>query len=416
MNDNAVKVYCGKCGKSRDAKPTRGGNPRVPMGWKRAMDWVWCDACWHANWKLRAITIPIAGPADATWAELREALRTCWQSSTRLANWTMTQLYTRDVRREPGVEKMPAMPKIYLYPEARIECPEMDSQSVSSLLQAVERKYRAKRYDVIWRAAESLPNHRYPVPYPIHNAAWSVSRDDGGGRYLSVRLAGRRWSLRLRGGPRHRRMMGAVDQLIRGEAVRGELAIYQTSASSSVHRPSSAPATQLMAKMVMWLPKKECNGMATSTLHVRTGGDSLLIYHVDDGEPRYLHADQVRKWIAAHADRLQRISDDTKMEKRRPKRMMRGISERRQAMCRKHHRRLDSFVHEATAMLVGFARRQQCGKVVLDVTNQSFANSFPYHDLKGKLAYKLDEHGITLETSGGVVAEKPDSLEVETSQ
>lgn len=327
----------------------------------------------------------------------------------------MTQLYARDVRREPdGPEKMPPMPRVYLYPEARAVVPEMDSQSVASLLQAVERKYRARRYDLIWRSAISLPNHRYPVPYPIHNQAWSVSRDDDGNRILSVRLAGARRSLRLRGGARHRRMLGAVDALIAGRAIKGELAVYQVSASSSTHRPAAQPATQLMAKMVMWLPKGAPR-QREGVLHVRTGRDSLLVYHLDsDRDPRYLHADQVRRWIAEHAERLQRISDDTKAEKRRPKRAMRGINERRAAWCRKHHRRLDSAIHEATAMLANFAARRGVAQVVLDTRERGFASSFPYHELEAKLTYKLDEHGIELtHASGDVVTDTPEPLEQE---
>jgi len=277
--DKKVDIACDHCNRAMQVKPTAKGSPRLPRGWKRH-DNVWCDKCWKNNWKLRAIAIPIAGPVDATWPDLRVALRTCWSASTRLANWATTQLYARDVRRQPGDEKMPPMPKIYLYPEAREQAPDMDPQSVASLLQAVERKYRARRYDVIWTASQSLPNHRYPVPYPCHNASWSVDRDDDGRRLLSVRLAGQRRSLALRGGKRHRRMLGAVDALIAGKAVKGELSIYQTKASSSTHRPSSEKQTQLMAKMVMWLPKPQTANAKDAVLDVRTGSESLLVYRL----------------------------------------------------------------------------------------------------------------------------------------
>lgn len=411
---------CHQCGNSVEVKVAT----RVPTGWKRH-DGIWCAKCWKAKWKLCAITLPIVGPAadEPGWPELREALATCWQASTRISNWAMTQLYARDVRRQPGQEKMPAMAKCYLYPEARKIEPDMDSQSASSLLQAVEKKYRKKRYAIVWTASESLPNHRYPVPYPCHNTSWKVSKDDGGNRILSVRLAGRRWALRLRGGQRHRRMLGAVDKLISGQCVPGELSLYRRTANGN-HRTGDGPKTEVMAKMVMWMPKTEEQVEANRTLHVRTAGESLWTYHVDDQPPRYLHADQVKSWIAAHLRKLERISDDTKHEKRKPKHAMRGINQQRQQWCQKHARRMDSFTHEATAMLANFAARQRCDTVLYDDGDKSFAELFPWHELKEKLAYKLDGMGIAFvlsvdqnkEASTDVIAQIPDPLEQETNQ
>src|SRR4051812_36510251 len=132
-----------------EAKTT--GN-RVPRGWKRRGENSFCALCWRNMYVLRAITIPVAEPLDATWEELRDALRAAWAATTQASNWMMTQLYTRDVRRLDH-PKMPPMPRVYLYPEARILYPGLPSQSIASLEQAIQRKYRAMRYKIIWTAS-----------------------------------------------------------------------------------------------------------------------------------------------------------------------------------------------------------------------------------------------------------------------
>src|SRR5690606_7172144 len=123
---------------------------------------------------------------DAGWADLRTALKTCWNAATRVANWAVAELAKQEPPRLPGDEKIPPAPKLYLYPGARALAPEMDPQSVTALLSTVERKYRARRLASIWRRDESLPSYRYPVPYPVHNQGWRVERDANGQIIVSV--------------------------------------------------------------------------------------------------------------------------------------------------------------------------------------------------------------------------------------
>ena len=89
---------------------------RLPRGWKRKGKEPCCDKCWRQRYILRAITFPVVGPVDREWHELRETLSTVWSQSTGLSNWLLTEMYSRDARREPGMEKLPPMTDIYLYP------------------------------------------------------------------------------------------------------------------------------------------------------------------------------------------------------------------------------------------------------------------------------------------------------------
>src|ERR1700683_1747016 len=134
-----IDVTCQECGAAVSVKPTGAGTPRVPRGWKRIGTEDYCGKCWAKKCILRSVTIPVVGPVGQTWAELRDALADCWQWSTQLANWGVTELAKTDVLRSPDDDKMPAMPFVYLYPQARSRFPSMPSKAVATILQTVQR-------------------------------------------------------------------------------------------------------------------------------------------------------------------------------------------------------------------------------------------------------------------------------------
>ena len=147
------------------------------------------------------------------------------------------------------------MPRIYLYPEARRSFATLPSQTVATLERSVAAQYRARRYEVVWTCAASLPTFRYPVPFPLPNQAWTVAFENNA-PMVSVRLGDKRMKLRLKGSPQFRRQRSAVEQMVAGEAVRGELAIYR-------HRST------ITVKLVSWLPRsapmERCATLAVKT-------------------------------------------------------------------------------------------------------------------------------------------------------
>src|SRR5690606_3571723 len=122
---------------------------------------------WGNAYIMRAVTIPVAGPVSCDWPEFRELLRAAWGATTRLANWCATQYYTRDVRRGPGMEQLPPPPKVYLYPEARAAFPSLVPRTVVAIDHAIQGKYRAVRFKLLWTNEVSLPTFRYPYPLPV---------------------------------------------------------------------------------------------------------------------------------------------------------------------------------------------------------------------------------------------------------
>lgn len=378
-------IRCHSCAAERDTRLTQTGDLRLPRGWKRLNSEPVCEKCWNARFVLRAVTIPIARPVNGTWEELREVLNQCWAASTALANWTVRELSQADVVRTPAMQKLPKMRPRYLYPAAREAVPEVDPQSTVAVLQAVEKRWRSMRYDVIWRRAAAPPSYRYPTAYPINNQAWSAEIDEGGALILSARLGGERRRLRLRGGSGFWRQRRALEALIRGEAYKSELAIYQRGGD-------------IMAKMVMWLPRNKPGGSEKrGTLYLRTAVDALLEYWAEDEEPRRIHADHVRRWAAQHRHHLERTSHDMKRELRVPKKNLNQIRGRRQQWARKYRDRMDSMTHEVSAMIAGYASRRRVATVEYDDRDRSYLEDFPWARLRELLAEKLDAAEIEFE-------------------
>ena len=333
--------------------------------------------------------MPVAGPLDGfSWTDLKKELKQVWAQTTEASNWIMTQLFTRDIRREAGQNKMPPMPRIYLYPELRELFPNLPPQTVVSLEHAVQNKYRAKRYDLIWTHSASLPTHRYPVPFPVHNQSWAVEMEDQK-PIVRIRLGNGWIRLRLKSGKQFHRQLASFRQMVAGEAVRGELAIYQ-------------PGDRLMVKMVAWLKRSEFAGERTGILNVHTAADKLLVAVNGKDETLWnYNGDQLQRWGMEHHEQLQRWSEDAKFENR----PVPNFADRRRASAEKYHRRMDSAIHEIAAQLTGYAVRRKFAVVRYDDSVRAYLGSGgPWARLRQLIGEKLDAAGIRLE----LVAKAPE--------
>jgi len=388
---------CADCHKTTQAK-------RLPPGWHRDhAGQAVCAKCWNARYILRAVTIPVVGPVDGTWEELRKALKTCFSGATRLSNWAVTELAKADVVRTPDMDALPKPNIPYLYPGAREIAPEVDSGSVVAILHAVQGRWMRRRYNVVWLGKESLPNYRYPTPYPVRSQDWRAIQGNDGEALVGVRLAGRRWTLRLRGGQQFRRQLQSHRLLCQGAAVAAELSLYEQRANGGDHRNGTQGRdsggqrkySRLMCKMVLWLPRSPQRDLS-GTLYARTDTDSLLIALNAKEERVWIHhADHLRRWTAEHTRRLNRWSDDQKAEQRPTA----SYQSRREATVRKYRRRLDSVCHEAAAQLVSYARRRRFAVLRYDDSEQAYCCRFPWEKLRRLIAEKADAAGIEFEWS-----------------
>jgi hypothetical protein len=376
-------MTCTLCSRTRETK-----GDRIPRGWKRDAQNILCDQCWQSRMMLRAIALPVAEIMDGTWEEFRAALYTAWGETTQAANWMMTELYVRDVRRSDQ-PKMPPMARQYLYPEARKRFTHLPSQTVAALEQAIQAKYRAARYELIWTCGRSLPTHRYPHPLPLPNQAWSVEVYDER-PLVSVRLGDRRWSLRLRGGARYRRQLEAIKQMSDGRATIGQLDLYQ-------QRIDEKP--WIMCKMVAWLgrpAKREAEGVLTVRTSVKCPDKPaalLVAVNLKDEVLWQYHADHVVRWSAEHREQLQRWADDSKYEQR----PVPAFAARREAAAKKYRDRMNSAVREIAAQLAGYAVRRKFATVRYDDSDTTYCPGFPWFALRERIKTKLDELSIAFD-------------------
>lgn len=364
---------------------------KLKAGWKRDADGsaVSPDE-WHKRYVVRAIVLPVASPAEfgkgspEQWKELRDQLKDAWTRSTEAANWALRRLLVNDVTRSPGETKCPKMPKIYLYGER-------DwtgwSQSAAAVLRTVEATYRSKRYEVIWTGGASLPNVRYPYPFPIHNAGWKLQENPEGGLYFNVRLPGGRVSMRLKGGHEYRRQLLGARHLIANPHLRGEASIYKR-------------GNQIAVKLVGWFPKR-VDEEASGVMYVRTTKESFLVgLNVKDERLWIINGDRAKRWMTRTANATQRWREDQKYERRIPKRANRKTAEDMQAATLKNRHRLASFIDESAAQVVNHCRRRKLAKIKFNDSCHDFFQDFQWFRLASQLEQKCKAHGIIFERCG----------------
>jgi hypothetical protein len=383
MPDEAVssstqEEVCTRCKKRRKTKPSKAGGLKLPVGWKRERETgaVVCRDCWNRRYLLRTLTFAIASPGEGTWKDLDADLKAMWEQTTAASNWMMTQCYVRDIHRSDAYDKMPPMRPLYLYPEARILFPKLPPTTVVALERAVQSTYRAKRYEVIWTRSATLPSMRYPQPFPVHNQSWSFSFDAGNRPWIKCRLNDRTWELRLKSGPRYRRQIAGLRNMLE----RSELSIFK------------AHDGTVLCKLVGWLGREEAKA-ATGTLYVRTGKDHLLSA-IDDADKRLWieNCDHLPRLIAEYTRRLRRLSEDQKAEQQPNP----AFSGHRTAMVTKHRHRIETTIKEVAAHLAGFAVRRRIARVVYD-DRERWLDPFPYFNLQDRIKTVLEERSIEFE-------------------
>ena len=355
-----------------------------------------------------------------------KALSDAWADSTACANWLSGEYYSQDVRRAAGDEKMPAMPDVYLYPEAAKRFPGMSSNAVAGMCQVVGRKYRAKRYDIVWTSSATNSNHRYPYPAAFPGQAWAPSYapagKDGGDLVpvVSVPLRrGQRFLLQLRGGADFARQLRDFKLLATGEAVRGEVVLYRQRVGGNEKRNGVSDRDsggqkavyRVMCKMVGWFPRTVRTDKS-GILRVKTDADAMLLaINEKDEKLWWLNADHLRRWQLEHKRRLHRWAEDSKLEAR-PDVAFQSLRER---VCNKHHNRVDSFIKMAVAQVCGVAERRKFQELHYDDSERRYLPEFAWAALETRMANKCNGLGLTYihVASGDVASPSGDSARME---
>lgn len=418
-------MKCSICGE------TRAGD-KIGGGWKEKVGQVFCPDCWSKLYYVRSVTFPVAsivsGPELANpkkpnetevakrWNAFRAAMSVCWNQSTQLANWAITEMARRDTVRTPEMEKLPpsppnkkGKPSFYLYKKFEPKKPlavdlfsELDSNSVVAILNTVQAKYKASRFNVIWLRDEALPTFKYPYPYPISSKGWKPRwlSETEKAPVVEVSLNKQRFAIRLRGGSGFRRQKESFAKLLSGDAVACEMAIYRSRASQNdnriglkTHTDGATVRYNYMVKLVMWLPKSIIK-RNEKVLTVATDPESFIIASFGDSSPVWrVNADHVRRWIAEYDRRRHRLSDDLKAELRAGGRDR--FADLRARLAKHQNDRLNSFIHETSRHVADYAKRNKCSEVSLNNKCRSYFTGFPWEAFKTHLMQKLNEYNIT---------------------
>lgn len=420
-----TRHVCTACAKGIDSKSSR-----IPKGWTRVRDELLCGSCFGERFASRAVTLPIIGPLDGVeWPELRRRVKAAWTESTRLYNWVVTELYARDVRRKPGMERLPKMECRVDYLECRSFAPTLPSRTTAAICVQATATYQSQRYELLWTGARSLANFKWPQPSPVSDQAWHGYWIDEESRRvpaISVELpgegGGNRINVQLASGKDWWRQVGMFGQLVSGEAISGELKVCEMRARESDGRngvrtnESGRPMKRLAVKIVGYFPKRE-RQPGDSVFAIRTDNDSFLYGVVGKRDtPWILHADDFRDQCFQHHRNLQRMADDSKHERRKPKRRRKGTLMDYRDRCEKFHARQKSFIDETIAKVVGFAARNRVAVVRYRDQDRGFLPSFAYHVFALKLAEKCRAAGMQFEhASGDVVLKSREPLAENTN-
>ena len=382
----------------------------------------WHGKCFKLAFIARSVSLPLAVPIGCDWDAANVILKAAWAHSTHLANWAVRELLKADPGRSAKNEKPSDMPKVALnlykfgftnkrYPEWRAfaGC----TTSAAQILRAVEGKYSKVRYAVQWRREQAPCTYRYPMPWPIHNQSWKPYRGQGGERCISVVLPGGRLDFVLRGGAEFARQSRTFDGILAGTIQGGTLYIGRQRSGGTkrqTHEDRNASGGKriqftTMARIAAWLPRVADKGKLL-TLNLDTDANAFWVGQMEgrEGRPWILNADHVRRRVQQHRVFLQRFSEDTKPEKRWPKRRREQMNEHRDQRCNKHSRFIGTWCQEASAMLAKFCHRNGVGLVAYRDDCHSYfpdvgeTSGFPWYQLRLALASRLEMDGIELVT------------------
>lgn len=417
-----MKTY--KCDRCQVEKPGRkaklnGSNP--PTGWARIGAELMCKECKNAAYAIRCVSVRIAsivGDVDTKtkWAELRAALKYSWGQTTKIANWALRTLALSDVVIGNG-EKLPKLPKTYLYGECNAQGVRgnFPSDATLSTLTRAEALYQRDRFEVC-RGRKSLSSVRYPQPMAMNVGKGSLSLMMNDER-VAVRCRVpygpgedecKVFTLLVAQGRENWRTTAALKRMIAGEVFPAEMRLKQS-------------GKHIMLDVVAKFPRE--TKIADGTLYVRSGLDLFCeCLSIQKQRLWALHADLCFRWIAEHRERLQSLSDDRKAE-RRNHRKRRGINRYTEQVCERHHNRMRSFMQETAAMIAKWAARQQCNTVLWDDwpaeqsrPNESRFTQFPWSEFRTLLTQRLSRDGISIvfhgESRGPVPGEDPEPLEL----
>jgi len=407
----ASQPTCSACGaRPKAVRVKLDGTPKIPFGWKELAGALYCKKCKSSDFAMRGVVLPVLRPLDLEWPAFDAAMRSGWQQSTCLANWCVQRLLAAEPVRLPGQDRIPPPPKIYLYPEARQLFPDLDAETLNGVIQYTTKRWHAQRLACHWLRRAAPPSYDYPAALPIPWKRCRLEFEDGrqkDGRLLLTLPLGSAGRIRLQldRGYRFARQIGLIRRILAGDFQATEVSIYRRNVNGGrsamrTNGGGNRTQTQTLVRFSVWLPKqarRQADGVMTL---VR--GETCLWHATvrDREEPWTENADHVRRWLAQHRERLQRLNQDCKWEVRAASRQLVAVRDKFRQLAGAHRRRMDDYLHQLTRRAANFAARMNVGTVVYDETETAYLPLFPWARARLLLQEKLDDLRIQLAEPG----------------
>ena len=374
---------CSMCQVEKETKPGK-IEPKLPRGWKRWQDNTICSQCWKKQYVLRSVYLPIASPITKgisreerveCWKILRDKLKVAWRQSTEASRWALKQLLANDIIRTKEDKKLPPMPPIYLYGMGNWNG---WAGSAAAVLRTIEKQYKEKRYDMIWRGNSRLPDVRYPRPYPVKPNGWNLEFIEEKPIFTVALLE---ISVRLKGGHHYKSHTETLHQIANKAVLSGEASIYPNNRG------------QIIIRISYWKAIKDLNVKKTGTLSIRTDKDRFLI-GTSGSEKWVINADRIRQCIVKHDKYQKRMREDLKLERRPMDKLEKEDSKK---SSNKFNHRINSFIKEAAAQIIGYTVRRKFARLQVDLTCKDYLNHFPWFNFTQQLKNKAQENNIEIE-------------------
>jgi transposase len=234
-------------------------------------------------------------------------------------------------------------------------------------------------------------------------------------------LPGGNVTLRLRSGFRYRYPLRTFEKIAAGDAIASQLSLRQKTVRESDGRNGMRTGDRVdrrvICSILFWLPRNPINEQARGTLFVRTDSDALLIALNTRQDKLWVkNADRVRDWLFQHRRWLQRVADDSKFERRHPRRRRRRTLLEYGLRATKYRSRLKTYIDQTAAEVIGYAVRRQFRTLNYNDSDRRFLSAFPWQQLLSALKLKAEFEGLEFIHDSSAVMERVESTGVDDVQ
>lgn len=402
-------MKCSVCGKT-----TKGS--KAPPGWRTFKGLPHCKECKHKNWCVRAVEVPVKKPLNMSWPDFDKSIANMLGHARTLANWAEAKLFSLETPLDPTTRRIEKMPTPNLYQYIRAKNPTEPAypfranwngcmREACSVLRSIESCYQQERLDIVARGTRSLRTHN-SVPFPLHNDSWSI-RKEGDDYFLSIPLPplgeqpAQRIEVVLDTKRGFDRQVARLNLLLSGNAEPGEAAIYRKRASTGSHRNTASERgnsqqfpLRTFIKLVGWFPRESFDVTnREEILNVYTDPNAFWVGEINRTLVWIENADHMKSRIERHLVYLDRIKQDAKYERRilRRRCILDMINDNMTHRCQKMKQRLNTFIDQSIASIIGIVERRRVGTVLYTDVCNAYVPSFPWHIFRTRLESRLPQ-------------------------